>query len=90
MERLGPCDHGSVVARRGWICIMEQIVFKANGQEMTVDSELTIDGFLSLKEIEPRTVAVEINGEALFRSEWSTRKLHQADNLEVIRVVAGG
>jgi len=37
-----------------------------------------------------RTVAVEHNGEALFRSEHATVLLHEGDVLEIVKAVAGG
>ncbi len=70
--------------------VMEKIVFKANGQELSVEEGMTVSTFLADRAIEPRTVAIEMNGVALLRSEWSTRKLRGGDRLEVIRVVAGG
>ncbi|MDK3161957.1 sulfur carrier protein ThiS [Kamptonema cortianum] len=68
----------------------EQVALRANGEEITVSADATIESFLRGRGIEPRCVAVEINGEAVLRSEWPARKLREGDRVEVIRVVAGG
>lgn len=70
---------------------MDDVIFQANGQPVQMaPDQATVDGFLRERQIEPRSVAVEINGQILLRSEWSTRKLLSGDSLEIIRVVAGG
>ncbi len=38
----------------------------------------------------PETVLIEHNGLALHRSEWETRVLANGDEIEILRVAAGG
>lgn len=38
----------------------------------------------------PETVLIEHNGLALHRSEWATRELADGDQIEILRVAAGG
>ena len=38
----------------------------------------------------PRSALVEHNGQALFRTEWDGVRLAEGDQLEILRVVAGG
>lgn len=38
----------------------------------------------------PETVLIEHNGLALHRSEWETRPLANGDQVEILRVAAGG
>jgi len=40
--------------------------------------------------IEPSSVLVERNGEALLRQEWAEKRVEHGDRLEFVRVVAGG
>jgi thiamine biosynthesis protein ThiS len=40
--------------------------------------------------IEPSSVLVERNGEALLRQEWAEKNVEHGDRLEFVRVVAGG
>lgn len=38
----------------------------------------------------PQCLVVELNGRALLRSEWKTSPLHEGDNIEILRISAGG
>ena len=38
----------------------------------------------------PRSVVVEHNGEAVAPSEFSARRMHAGDRLEIVKIVAGG
>ncbi len=62
----------------------------ANGRELSVDLPCTLEAFLDSQNLPPRSVVVELNGEAVVASEIATRALHPGDRLEVVRVVAGG
>ena len=62
----------------------------ANGRELAVDLPSTLEAFLVAQNLPPRSVVVELNGEAIAASEIATRKLHAGDRLEIVQVVAGG
>jgi len=62
----------------------------ANGRELAVDLPSTLEAFLVAQDLPPRSVVVELNGEAIAASEIATRKLHAGDRLEIVQVVAGG
>lgn len=40
--------------------------------------------------LEPATILIEHNGEALQRSEWAMRVVQDGDRFELLRVAAGG
>ena len=61
-----------------------------NGREMSADLPSTLEAFLIAQDLPPRSVVVELNGEAVVASEIATRELHADDRLEIVRVVAGG
>ena len=61
-----------------------------NGREMPVDLPSTLEEFLITQDLPPRSVVIELNGEAIASSEITTRKLHTDDRLEIVRIVAGG
>ena len=61
-----------------------------NGREMPIDLPSTLEMFLAAQNLPPRSVVVELNGEAVAASEITARALHPGDRLEVVRVVAGG
>jgi len=61
-----------------------------NGRELSVDLPSSLETFLAAQKLPPRSVVVELNGEAVASSEIATRELNPGDRLEVVRVVAGG
>ena len=61
-----------------------------NGREMPVDLPSTLEEFLITQDLPPRSVVIELNGEAIASSEITTRKLHADDRLEIVCIVAGG
>ena len=62
----------------------------ANGQEIAVELPLSLQRFLEAQGMPPRSVVVELNGEAVSPSEFSERQLQSGDTMEIVRVVAGG
>jgi thiamine biosynthesis protein ThiS len=62
----------------------------ANGKEVQAKLPLTIEQFLRDQNLLPRSVVVELNGEAVAPSEFSRRQLSPGDRLEIVRIVAGG
>jgi len=63
---------------------------RLNGEIRTLVRAKTILGLLEEIGCHPQTVIVEHNGIALRRSEWPEALLQPNDQIEVVRVVAGG
>ena len=62
----------------------------ANGQEIAIELPLSLQRFLEAQGMPPRSVVVELNGEAVSPSEFAERQLQAGDTMEIVRVVAGG
>jgi sulfur carrier protein len=62
----------------------------ANGQPVEAALPCSIEQFLIARELLPRSVVVEHNGEAVAPSEFPVRQLQPGDRLEIVRIVAGG
>jgi thiamine biosynthesis protein ThiS len=62
----------------------------ANGQPIAIQLPCSIEAFLVAQNLLPRSVVVELNGEAVAPSEFSKRQLHADDRLEIVKIVAGG
>lgn len=62
----------------------------ANGEEIPAPLPCSIEEFLRARGLQPRSVVVEHNGEAVAPSEFSTRQLMAGDRLEIVGIVAGG
>ena len=46
--------------------------------------------FLEDLNLPPRSVVVELNGEAVAPSEFPDRMIQSGDRIEIVRIVAGG
>ena len=62
----------------------------ANGKETAAKLPCSIEEFLLVQELLPRSVVVEHNGAAVAPSEFSGRTLKAGDKLEIVKIVAGG
>jgi sulfur carrier protein len=62
----------------------------ANGQPTPVTLPCSLEQFLIVQGLLPRSVVVEHNGEAVAPSEFAARQLAAGDRLEIVRIVAGG
>ena len=62
----------------------------ANGEQFDVGYGLTVAAFIRSRDLDPRYVVVERNGEALKRGSYDEVRLAEGDRLEVVRAVAGG
>jgi thiamine biosynthesis protein ThiS len=62
----------------------------ANGRETAAKLPCSIEEFLTVQGLLPRSVVVEHNGEAVAPSEFSQRSLAAGDRLEIVKIVAGG
>lgn len=62
----------------------------ANGQPVQAVLPCTVEEFLRAQNFFPRSVVVELNGEALAPSEFAQRQLKEGDRLEIVKIVAGG
>ncbi len=64
-------------------------MIRVNGEDQTFVAE-TVDQLLRRLSIEPRGVAVAINGEVVRRSEWSATHIADDSAIEIVTAVAGG
>ena len=62
----------------------------ANGQCIGVQLPLSLQDFLEGQGMLPRSVVVELNGEAVSPSEFDDRQLNGGDSMEIVKIVAGG
>ena len=62
----------------------------ANGQRVAAELPATLEAFLVVQGLLPRSVVVEHNGEAVAPSEFAGRQVVAGDRLEIVKIVAGG
>ena len=63
---------------------------RANGRWYDPPEGTTVDSFIRWRDLDPRFVVVERNGEPVERSRYETQVLADGDRLELVRAVAGG
>lgn len=69
---------------------MSQAIVIANGNEVTAALPCSLEAFLIAQGLLPRSVVVELNGDAVSPSEFAQRQLNAGDRLEIVKIVAGG
>jgi sulfur carrier protein len=62
----------------------------ANGDRISTQLPCSIEHFLEGRQLLPRSVVVEHNGQAVAPSEFGERQLAEGDRLEIVNIVAGG
>ena len=62
---------------------------KVNGTELDIAGK-TVAEYLAATNYDPRRIAVERNGEIVFKSQYSETVLQDGDSLEVVSFVGGG
>ncbi len=66
------------------------ITLTLNGISKEFDDSISIDELMKVLQLQPTLYLVELNQVALFRSEWGNQKIKSGDQIEIIRIVAGG
>jgi thiamine biosynthesis protein ThiS len=61
-----------------------------NGENVDARGAATVAELVERYRVAPQTVLIEHNGFALHRHEWEQRSLTEGDQIEFVRVVAGG
>jgi sulfur carrier protein len=61
-----------------------------NGKPREIDAEMDLPSFLAQFEINPRLVAVAINGDVIPKTEYGSARVRAGDALEIVRMVGGG
>ncbi len=67
-----------------------RVAIEVNGEPRQVAAGTSLAGLLAELGRDPRTVAVEYNGEILPRREYAAVVLAPGDRLEVVHFVQGG
>jgi sulfur carrier protein len=61
-----------------------------NGQTRDVDEGTAVVDLISLLDLKPERVAVELNRTILRRVEWPQATLRDGDRVEIVHFVGGG
>jgi len=61
-----------------------------NGKPREIEGETPLPAFLRAYGIDPRLVAVAINGDVVSKTEYERACVRDGDEVEVVRMVGGG
>jgi sulfur carrier protein len=66
------------------------IAITVNGKPREIEREMALPSFLDTLGVNPKLVAVAINGEVIPKSAYAGARVREGDTLEVVRMVGGG
>ena len=66
------------------------IALQVNGKRVELERPMPLVLYLEQLGVNPRTVAVEHNGEIIQRSSFAAVVLQEGDQVEIVRMVGGG
>jgi thiamine biosynthesis protein ThiS len=66
------------------------VTISLNGEKVDARDAQTVAELIERFQLPSQTVLIEHNGVALHRHEWPERPLREGDQIEFLRVVAGG
>jgi len=66
------------------------IAITVNGKPREIAAEMPLPAFLAQFDINPRLVAVAINGDVVAKGEYEAAYVRAGDVLEIVRMVGGG
>lgn len=69
---------------------MTMVVIRLNGKSHDLQARTNVTGLLASLNINPRQVAVAVNGEVVPRDTWADAKVGEGDAVEIVRAVGGG
>jgi sulfur carrier protein len=61
-----------------------------NGDETELPAGTSVAGLLAWLEVEPRGVAVAVDGEVVTRRTWGERLLAAGERVEILSIAQGG
>ena len=63
---------------------------RVNGRDVELDSELSVLAYVERLGVNPRAIAVELDGEILERSAYAESLIRDGSVVEIVRMVGGG
>jgi sulfur carrier protein len=61
-----------------------------NGDDTELPTGTSVSELLALLDIEPRGVAVAVDGEVVTRRTWGERSLAEGERVEILSIAQGG
>lgn len=68
----------------------EKIFIKLNGEDFECPKGINFTSLLSFLELEPKSLAIELNRAILPKSNWESQMVQIGDAIEIVQFVGGG
>ena len=66
------------------------ITISLNGKDQAIEPPENITALLQSLNVNPKQVAVAVNGEVVRRADWPSTTVSDGDTVEIVRAVGGG
>ena len=66
------------------------IRLQVNGKQVELEAPIPLVLYIEKLGVNPRTIAVEHNGEIIQRAQFASVVLQEGDRVEIVRMVGGG
>jgi sulfur carrier protein len=66
------------------------VTLTVNGRRVELEGPTPLLDYMGRLGVDPRAIAVEVNGEILQRDRYGARTLGDGDVVEIVRMVGGG
>lgn len=66
------------------------MLIKVNGEAREIDDGSSLPDLVSLLKLKPEQIAIELNKSVVRRSAWSSVRLSEGDQIEIVHFVGGG
>ncbi len=66
------------------------IALRVNGRAVELGEPIGLLDYVASLGVDPRAIAVEVNGEILQRDDYANCTLRDGDMVEIVRMVGGG
>ena len=69
---------------------MHELSIVLNGESFKLNKQVSITELFKVLDLSSKFMAVEINGEIIFRSSWDYHLINENDKVELVRAIGGG
>lgn len=66
------------------------MLIKVNGEQREVEPETALAKLVTLLNLKPEQIAIELNKEVVRRASWDETLLREDDQIEIVHFVGGG
>ena len=66
------------------------IAITVNGETRTLEAELSLQDLLQDLDMTTGRIAVEVNGDIVPRSQFSSQRISNLDSIEIVQAIGGG